>query len=234
LFTYLTSLRHLEITWAKIFDKLTRDTFKNLLVVESIKMNLCSLSWIDPDVFVNLQHLELLDLSRNRLLECTFKIPSSLTELKLNNNEIVSIDEVFTLSNVVLTKLIQLDLSNNNIKSLPDGCFSGLVSLKYLNLAHNKLVIVSEEAFEGLVKLRELNLSWTEIREIRSGLFSATKYLKRLDLRYNHIELVEEDAFSKFQTTCDVFLNENEHHFLFDSFFDRKLINLMICDKDLN
>jgi Leucine-rich repeat (LRR) protein len=233
LFTYLTSLRHLEIK-AKVLDTLTKDTFKNLLVVESIKMNSCSVSEIDPDAFVNLENLKLLDLSQNKLLQCTFKIPDSLENLNLSNNQIKVKQGVFSASNVALRKLIQLDLSNNDIKSLPAGCFSGLVSLKYLSLAKNELNNVSEHAFEGLVNLRHLDLSRTEIRKIRSGLFSATNYLKRLDLRYNSIELVEEDAFSKFRTIPDVLLNENEHHYLFDSFLNRKLINLMFCDKDFN
>jgi len=61
-------------------------------------------------------------------------LPSSLKQIKLDNNHLDSIPKQIMSSS--LTKLIKLDLSHNNIASLP-SLISTLSSLTELNLSHN-------------------------------------------------------------------------------------------------
>ncbi len=64
------------------------------------------------------------------------KLPSSLKQIKLNANHFTSIPD--QLMSGALTKLVKLDLSHNNIASIP-AIIAGLSSLTELNLSHNTI-----------------------------------------------------------------------------------------------
>ncbi|XP_061481091.1 toll-like receptor 5 isoform X2 [Rhineura floridana] len=80
----------------------------------------------------------------------------------------------------VLSKLQVLHLNNNYLSFLPEGIFSGLVSLKRLNLASNLLTYISHNTFPA--SLRKLELSSNQLLHPDLQLFATLDYL---DITYN-------------------------------------------------
>jgi Leucine-rich repeat (LRR) protein len=225
MFKDLSSLNCLEIDGAKGLKRITRDTFKSLVNIKTIILSKCDISEIDREALVCLPKLKTLNLKSNYLSECAFELPTHLENLILSKNKIESIDGVFCASSVSLRRLAKLKLRTNRIKSLPAGCFSGLASLKYLNLDDNFLNDVSEDAFDGLVNLRELDLGCARITKIGSGLYSPTPCLIKLSLKYSEIESIDEDAFSNLRNKLRVSIHKAKCNVL-EPFALRDLITI--------
>ncbi|XP_042296799.1 toll-like receptor 5 [Sceloporus undulatus] len=79
-----------------------------------------------------------------------------------------------------LSKLQVLHLNNNYLSFLPEGIFSGLVSLNKLNLASNLLTYISHNTFPK--SLRTLQLSSNQLLYPDPQIFAA---LDHLDITYN-------------------------------------------------
>lgn len=78
--------------------------------------------------------------SQDELIVLPRRIESSLHELRLCDNAIVTIPPMISS----LTYLKILDLSNNHIKEIPD-CISNLVSLERLYMQNNRLESISSQ-----------------------------------------------------------------------------------------
>jgi len=63
-----------------------------------------------------------------------------------------------------LESLLHLDLSHNNIDSLPQSLFS-LPSLEHLDLSHNKIATL-HPVFQSATKLKFLNISWNQLFDL--------------------------------------------------------------------
>ncbi|XP_060610190.2 toll-like receptor 5 [Anolis sagrei] len=79
-----------------------------------------------------------------------------------------------------LSKLQVLHLNNNYLNFLPEGIFSGLVSLNKLNLDSNLLTYISHSAFPK--SLRTLHLSSNQLLYPDPQIFASLDYL---DITYN-------------------------------------------------
>ncbi|XP_013165274.1 PREDICTED: toll-like receptor 3 [Papilio xuthus] len=92
----------------------------------------------DPTVFINLDSLKVLDLSKNNLdfiHENTFKTLRNLVGIILRSNQITTLPETL-FQNV--PKLINIELSDNQLETITVDSFKG-TSLKNLNLSDNKI-----------------------------------------------------------------------------------------------
>ncbi|XP_054853100.1 toll-like receptor 5 [Eublepharis macularius] len=125
-------------------------------------------------------------LRYNRLSYC-YKynnIPENnqLIYLDLGNNMLRLVWESKSCLDVfkALSKLEVLHLNHNYLSFLPEGIFSGLVSLKRLNLASNMLTYISHGAFPKT--LRKLELSSNQLLYPDPELFATLDYL---DLTFN-------------------------------------------------
>uniref|UniRef100_A0A8B9I0W2 Slit homolog 1a (Drosophila) n=1 Tax=Astyanax mexicanus TaxID=7994 RepID=A0A8B9I0W2_ASTMX len=77
------------------------------------------------------------DCSNQRLTKIPEHIPASTTELRLNNNEITSLEATGAFK--TLTQLKKINLSNNKISEIEDGVFEGASSVNELHLTANQL-----------------------------------------------------------------------------------------------
>ncbi|XP_077983165.1 toll-like receptor 4 [Glandiceps talaboti] len=135
----------------------------------TLNLNSNSIVALRPEVFTNLNHVLLLDLSNNllttRLIESlgvfyVFK-NSSIKTLKLHDQHLpLNFITNNTFRGFRNTSLEELYLSKNNLTSLPDGGFRWLPHLKLLDISENKLVSLSMKAFEGLHNLVTLNIRY--------------------------------------------------------------------------
>lgn len=163
------------------------------LKVLSLKDNL--IEEIEDKTFENTR-LNGLYLSGNRLENLNFikDLPSTLTELVINRNLIQTIpDGIFTR----LTNLMYLNLARNNILNLKSDLFRGLKSLQILILTRNSLANIAPGSFKYLKNLKTLYLYHNSISKIENGVFDNLEKLRNLNLAFNKIAKITPEMFVK-------------------------------------
>lgn len=128
---------------------------------------------IEPRVFHNIPNLNLLDLSNNRIQEFSadaLAADNSLVTLNLSRSlyNYSYTGELSRLFNSSTPKLSKLDLSNNDMVLLPDGMFSGLLDITFLDLRNNSIVFVSSGTLRNPV-LSLLDLRDNALKELSNG-----------------------------------------------------------------
>lgn len=108
---------------------------------------------------------------------------SDLVYLDLRNNSLSHI-EPGTLS--TSSRLVFLDLGSNNLTEIPKGTFGESRSLIKLRLGNNPyLSMVNEDAFTGLTSLRELELERNALSTLKVGALSQLPSLRVVRLEGN-------------------------------------------------
>lgn len=115
-------------------------------------------------VLYYLQKLSTLSLSYNFIEDIMDVIPlSSLKILNLRGNRISVIDKMAFSQ---LEFLQELDLSKNNIQSLPIDWCTNLKNLQYLNLKSNQFARIADMSITWLLHLKKLYISGNQVTEI--------------------------------------------------------------------
>jgi len=136
-----------------------------------------------PEEIGNLKNLEHLVLSSSDFQE----IPSSIKNLKKLKYLDLSLNELTALPTGLSNKIEHLDISNNNILTLPSD-FNKLKNIQYLSLSNNG-AITNLNLLKNLKKIQTLHLESLELKEIPSWLKNL-KQLEFLNLSYNEISTV--------------------------------------------
>ncbi|NXL90613.1 ECM2 protein, partial [Alectura lathami] len=155
----------------------------NLEWIDLSKNNITS-SGIGPRAFKNLKKLKRLYLDGNMLVHIPSKLPSTLEEIKINDNQLHAIDEdtLQDLKNLVTLELEGNKLSEANVSPL---AFYPLKSLSYLRLGRNKFRIIPQ----GLpTTLEELYLENNQIEEVSEICFNHTRNINVIVLKHNKLE----------------------------------------------
>ncbi|XP_053694769.1 leucine-rich repeat-containing G-protein coupled receptor 5 [Sabethes cyaneus] len=95
-------------------------------------------------------------------------------------------------------ELVKLDLSSNNISSLPNKLFSALPNLEELILSNNRIERIDTEAFFGLSSLKKLVLQNCGLASIPSDALRRVRTISSLQLDGNLIAGVENVTFRGF------------------------------------
>ncbi|GFO50375.1 protein slit-like protein [Plakobranchus ocellatus] len=119
--------------------------------------------------------------SHQKLTEIPKYIPLDTTDLYINSNEITSVP--YEIGH--LTKLKNLDLSHNNIITLPSNIFYNLTSLETLILSYNDIQCLSDTSFNNMANLRILSLHGNNLSTIPYGSFDGLKSLYQIALGDN-------------------------------------------------
>jgi Leucine-rich repeat (LRR) protein len=77
-----------------------------------------------------------------------------------------------------------------------DASFNFYPELELVDLSHNQLVSVPDRAFKAQSRLRDLRLNNNKISQLRPLTFSGLRRLESLDLRHNLVEALPADAFA--------------------------------------
>ena len=133
-FDHLTALAHLNVSANQVESMWSRDLWvANLHDLDLSRNVLCNLSG-----FSNLTHLQRLDLSDNQIEEVEgsqLQGLISLRELDLQANQISSVQ--FSGPNSLPVSLKNLQLSHNKIRSLSLVTLDELSTIVHINLSHN-------------------------------------------------------------------------------------------------
>ncbi|XP_070597476.1 extracellular matrix protein 2-like [Erythrolamprus reginae] len=187
----------------KYVPKLTDSALKTLYLAENeinnipagVFLGLPNLEWLDlsknnlkstglhPEAFKNLTKLKRLNLDGNQLTSIP-ALPSSLHELKLNDNNLAGLQRQSFRG---LFKLLTLELEGNKLHdgNVPPTAFRALGRLIYLRLGRNHFRTVPS----GLpASLQELHLDSSRIEEVTEGVLNRTLNLTVLVLSNNKLE----------------------------------------------
>ncbi|XP_066051943.1 extracellular matrix protein 2 [Chamaea fasciata] len=155
----------------------------NLEWIDLSKNNITS-PGIGPKAFKILKKLKRLYLDGNMLVLIPSELPSTLEEIKINDNQLHAIDEdgLKGLKNLVTLELEGNKLSEANVSPL---AFYPLKSLSYLRLGRNKFRIIPQ----GLpATLEELYLEHNQIEEVSEICFNHTRNINIIGLKHNKLE----------------------------------------------
>ncbi|KFP85259.1 PREDICTED: extracellular matrix protein 2 [Apaloderma vittatum] len=155
----------------------------NLEWIDLSKNNITS-PGIGPQAFKMLKKLKRLYLDGNMLVHIPAELPSTLEEIKINDNHLHAIDEdgLKDLKNLVTLELEGNKLSEANVSPL---AFYPLKSLSYLRLGRNKFRIIPQ----GLpATLEELYLENNLIEEVSEICFNHTRNINVIVLKHNKLE----------------------------------------------
>uniref|UniRef100_A0A1B6GM32 LRRCT domain-containing protein n=1 Tax=Cuerna arida TaxID=1464854 RepID=A0A1B6GM32_9HEMI len=156
---------------------------KNLHTVTASHNDINSVA---PDAFKGLKHLRYVDLSFNSLHLLDFKLvldAVNLISLNLRNNLVKTV----VAPELPINTLESLDLSVNKIPDFPLLFFSSFPKLIYLNISYNELGTLPADSFHDLSKLKVLDASGIQVRTLDRKVVENLKSLNRLYLSENFL-----------------------------------------------
>ncbi|XP_007529234.1 extracellular matrix protein 2 isoform X2 [Erinaceus europaeus] len=189
-FTEIPPLTAPDITSLELignsFTSIPDEAFNGLPNLERLDLsrNNITSSGISPNAFKHLKKLIHLNMDENNLAEVPSGLPSTLEELKINDNSLQTLGEDSLLD---LHQLVTLELEGNNLSEINVNplAFKPLKSLSYLRLGRNKFRIIPQ----GLpASLEELYLENNQIEEVTEICFNHTRKINVIVLRHNKLE----------------------------------------------
>lgn len=209
-------MNFLNMSFNKL-KNLSKDIFKNMIVLEVLDLKMNHLYLITPEIFDPLQKLKYLDLSDNNLVgrgtarfapkKSNASPPpcdllrglESLEFLSVENNNLIEIPCFATAE--TFKALRYLILTKNQLVSLdnPDT-FSKLPKMQSLEIGENLLEHLHEELFKPMNKLHNIVLRFNKLKSIPNTLFQGLNSLMTVDLSYNEISMLHANMFNGTRT----------------------------------
>jgi len=153
-------------------------------------------------------------------VDASFNFYPDLELVDLSSNQLVSIpDRSFSSQR----RLKELRIENNKISSLNEKTFTGLSKLQVLNLGHNLIDKLSNRVLKPLKHVKEIIIKQNRISEIESEAFIGLTELTVLDLSDNLLESVPSEAFKHLENLAELNLGKNNFRVLPDSSFSQLL-----------
>ncbi|XP_054855588.1 leucine-rich repeat and fibronectin type III domain-containing protein 1 [Eublepharis macularius] len=144
-----------------------RKDFSNMTNLVHLTLSRNTISQILPFAFSDLRALRALHMNSNRLAVLKnehFRGLGNLRHLILGNNQIGHIEP--SSFNEFLSTVEDLDLSYNNLETLPWEAIGQMVSLNTLTLDHNLIDHIAEGTFSQLHKLVRLDMTSNRLQKL--------------------------------------------------------------------
>lgn len=189
-------LTGLDLSSSKI-DELDAECFNSLTSLRYLNISNNFLRTLPYGIIIKLESLKILDLSYNLLKNVNLR-DSTVNRIDISNNLLKKFDvcHMPSASHINLrhnhiqniecsnsSKLVELDLSENNLTNLNWLEFDGLSRLRLLNLSSNSIRHLTRGS-KNLIDLQELDLSRNSFTVVDGGDLSAFSNLTRLHLNY--------------------------------------------------
>lgn len=160
----------------------------------------CSCKWRSGKMWVECQKAELQHVPRG--------LDSGTQVLVLSGNPLGEL-EARAFERVDLRNLQRLHLVSCRLHDINVDAFQQLSNLIELDLAENELTTLPTPALVHTPILRKLSLARNKIRALKNEPFSQLKYLQAIDLSGNGIELIDPNAFYGVRDLKHLYLHEN-------------------------
>ena len=154
---------------------------------------------VDKDAFACLSSLRVLSISQNHLKhlpeELLYPMPA-LEQLLLGGKtnakglRIFQGNELETFPQKLLEHsphLRVLDVSENNLREIPEDGFAGNQRLEILDLQSNSISELAAKTFAGLNNLRRLDLQKNQLTQLPPDLLAGLDNLQSLNLNDNEL-----------------------------------------------
>lgn len=177
---------------------------------------------LHPECFRGLTELQDLDLSDNNIWSLPTEVFCplfSLKQLNLTKNRLTDIAQLgfagygsgsTTPGKSCNTGLEVLDLSHNDISTLPDNGLSALRSLTQLMLQDNLLIEIADRALNGLQSLSVLNISSNRLVALPPELFQSSPQLTQLYVQNNTLSVLAPGLLERLDRLEVLDLSQNE------------------------
>uniref|UniRef100_UPI00398E4E35 asporin n=1 Tax=Pristiophorus japonicus TaxID=55135 RepID=UPI00398E4E35 len=198
--TVMLDLQNNKITEIKEND------LKNLHLLYALFLINNRITKIHPKAFRSIKHLKLLYLSWNLLPQLPTNLPTSILELRIDDNKIKKIPKNAFKG---MTFLHVLEMSGNPLDATgiePDA-FVGVLRLIYIRISQAKLTSVPKNLPPNLY---ELYLDHNKISSLELQDFRQYKDLYRLDLSYNQIKHIENGSLAYLPNLRQIHLENNK------------------------
>lgn len=150
----------------------------------------------------------------------------SLTKINISVLPGLDLLRLSSLSSCDLTNLTELRLNNSSIKSLDEDLFSGLDNLKCLSLSSNELEYLDgRRLFRNLHKLEKLEMGNNKIKVIKPNSFDSLENLKHLFMLSNEISELDCEIFHKLINLEYLGVQTNQFSMKKDHFKNLKKLN---------
>lgn len=156
--------------------------WKNVAVVKvSIKHgNIVNMPSNIGTKFTSLQYLGIIGANLKYLRKANFVNMEMLRSLDLRNNQISQLDDdVFNIA----TSLVKINLSDNNLKKLPNT-FASIIYLQRIIANNNQIEVFNSNILNHNSMLQEIHLWSNKLQTIRIDL-QKFKKLRTIDFRNN-------------------------------------------------
>lgn len=165
-------------------------------------------SEIPPGIDAGTQVLDMKGNNLQRLSKDVFERHGlfNLQKIYLVNCKLSRIDrEAFNR----LSNLVELDLSNNLLASIPSEPFLGIPELRRLVLNGNRIPHIEPKAFSPLRSLLTLELSNCQLEVIGDGAFEGLSSIKQLKLNGNKLQTMSSNVLKDIRSLHAIHLEEN-------------------------
>ncbi|XP_074058779.1 uncharacterized protein LOC141499893 [Macrotis lagotis] len=165
---------------------------------------------LSVNMFMGLSRLDTLMMSGNHLHTVpvgVFDPSPNLKILDISNNEISSLPENLFEN---LTSLNDLLLDNNSFNKIPFSAFTILPNLEHFSISGNRIQTIPPLSFIGNSSLRKLDLSNNLVSDFPLNFFSVLKLLEFLNISGNNISTLPEDIFVNNTQLAFLYMDKNQ------------------------
>jgi Leucine-rich repeat (LRR) protein len=148
------------------------------------------------------------------------KWDSDFDQLILNNFKINSLKGLNTFENSA--EVDKLDVSHNQLKTVPATIFNTMKSLNILYLNDNQIQELTSHVFDALNELKYLHLENNQLKKLPQEIFSNLHELEILHLNNNQLAQIPQSLFDNLFELQNLSLQNNQ----FTEFPDRIFNNL--------
>ncbi|XP_066601621.1 insulin-like growth factor-binding protein complex acid labile subunit [Prorops nasuta] len=129
--------------------------------------------------------------------------------LNLSCNDLASLSDAQVDSMINLTRLMNLDFSQNLLTDISANSFRTLAGLTRLTLKRNAIATVHEDAFHGLDQLESLDLSDNRLSDLPDSALTSLYSLQKLDLSGNQLQVLGARLFESLDRLRELDVSRN-------------------------
>uniref|UniRef100_T1IMZ8 Uncharacterized protein n=1 Tax=Strigamia maritima TaxID=126957 RepID=T1IMZ8_STRMM len=136
----------------------------------------------------DIRSFKTLDFRYNKLAQIPKLDYPLLSFYDLSRNSINTVSKTdFTFTKDVMF----VNLSNNNLRSLPQDILKDLHLLRELNLSHNLISDLFENIFDENKELEKLDMSYNQLTKLSKFIFNMSDKLEVINMSNNKIKYVD-------------------------------------------
>uniref|UniRef100_A0A8D8DQ52 Leucine-rich repeat-containing G-protein coupled receptor 4 n=1 Tax=Culex pipiens TaxID=7175 RepID=A0A8D8DQ52_CULPI len=215
-FKYVSSISKVVMDNNSNYDFPNGYAFLQSNFITELSLADCAITAIHESAFKLLPNIKSINLKGNRIKSLhsskVFENNPKLEHLNFAHNEL----EFIILNQFQELKALRsVNLNHNRLLSNQRGTpFLISFFLEKLSCHLCSFYQIDDVTLSGLIKLKELDLSHNEITIVSENAFQSTKQLQRLDLSHNHLKTFEPDVLKldHFHTLCLAGNREFEFH----------------------